>query len=231
MIDLATTDGSAQRFDLAPDDRVTRKGAIDPVTAPRSAFIEITEPLVTPITKALVANDAELAAFWESEKRRFRYDYVQFRCTLMPADNMPFEKAWLEVHLESSAGEKGPIAYSMHPDKLVIVASLSDSAKLGSDFKLVKSEIQTKTETETEIYFLRAWREQTADPYWAFSRTETTELAGTYRFHLVTRTPAEIGGRGKLTARAVVAKRTFLIFNREKLAGEPASLTFALERR
>jgi hypothetical protein len=228
MINLSAIDGRAQRFRLVPDARVTRGGKAKLGVAPISAFIEITEPLVTPVTKALVADDAALAAFWGAEKGRFHYDYVTFRCTLIPADGAPFEKAWLEVDLEPRAEGRGPIAYSMEPDKIVDVKTLSDSVKLGADLKLVSSEAGTTIERKAEDYVLRAWREQTAQPYWAFNRTDTVPLTGTFRFHLVTRTPADIEGSGRLTARAVVARRTFWIFESEASAGAPASLTFSL---
>ena len=230
MINLSPAEGPVQRFGLVPETRVTRRAMIDPGKAPTSAFIEITQPLVTPVTKALVAGDPELAAFWEAEKRSFRYDYVMFRCTLIPAEGMPFEKAWLEVQLAPEAADKGPIAYSMAPDKIVDVKSLKDTAKIGADLKFLKAAMGTEEGREVGEYVLRAWREQSATPYWSFNKTESTALTGTFRFHLIIRAPIEVDGSGRLTAKAVVAQRSFFIFKGEAPAGEPASLTFTLRR-
>jgi hypothetical protein len=230
VIEFAAEEGPVQRFGFVPDTRVTRDAGVSPASTLTSAFIEITEPLVTRLTEVLVAGDPELATFWRAEKDRFRYDYVTFRCTLIPASAQPFEKAWLEVQLGPREAGKGPIAYSMAPDRIVDVKTLSDSAKIGGDFKLIKSEAKSGTERQAEDYVLRAWREQTAEPYWTFNKTETVPLTGTFKFHLVTRTPVDVEGSGKLTARAVVEKRTFYLFNRESPVGEPASLTFALRR-
>ena len=228
LLTLSTADGPTTRFALVPDGRVTRGSEVDVGSVPLSAFIEITQPLVTPITKKLVGDDPELEAFWAAERGKFRYDYVTFRCTLIPASGAPFEKAWIEVSLAPNAAVQGPIAYSMAPEAVIDVTTTSDSAEIAGDLKFVKSKIGSKTEVEAKSYFLRAWRERTAAPYWELQKTDSTDLKGTFKFHLVTRTPASLDGTGRLTARAVIKKRTLWIFEEEKPAGEPARLEFSL---
>lgn len=226
MIEIPASDGGVELFELSPDQRATRRGAA-PALTPKTGFIEITNPLVTPVTEKLVANDAELAAFWEAEKRTYRYDYVSFRFTLNPAAGEPFEKAWVELRLEPLQ-DGGPIVYSMAPDQVVDITKISESAKIGTEFKFIKAEMGAKVDADVKDYVLRAWREHTAEPYWTFGKTKSTELMGTFRLHLITRTPAKLSATGRISARAVVQKRTFLIIRKGKPMDGPASLTFAL---
>ena len=230
MLELTAADGPAERFSLLPDERATRRaGASGFASLPETAAIELTTPLVTPITEGLTADDPELAAFWKAEHGRFRYDYVTFRAAFLTPDDARFTRAWIEVRLAGVGGGagEGAIAWSLSPNRVADTAKLKDTGKLGVDFKFLKAEMGGEQETTVESCFLRAEREHTSDPYWEFRRTDATPLEGTYRLHLVVRTPSALPVDGTVTARAVFDRRSFLIF-RQSDSSKPANVGFRL---
>jgi hypothetical protein len=226
MLNLPQGDGSAEQFDLAADPRVVRGAAKSSDLVASS--IELTKPFVTPLTKNLLADDKELAAFWAAEKSRYRYDYVTFRCNFEASERHPFEKAWVEVVLAPDEPDVGPIAWSMAPDEIADVTEFTEKGALSADLKLVKSQRAVEVKEEVKSYFLRARREHTAKPYWEFCATDQSDLTGTFRLHLVTRTPVGLAASGRISVRAVIEKRTFFIFKRNQASNQPAAVGFAL---
>jgi hypothetical protein len=227
VIELDVMDGEPIRFELQPVQRSTKAHpALAPKTA-NGALIEITMPLVTSLTAELAAGDAELAAFWEAEAGRFRYDYVTFRTTLMPLERARFERAWIEIHLKTASGEEAT-AYSLAPDQIVDITKLTNKAKIGAKFQLLTAEMGAEEGKEAKQYVLRAWREHTSSPYWELCRTDTTTLAGTFRLHLIVRSPVARRGVGQISARAVIGKQTFWITTSDPAApiGNAVEFTF-----
>ncbi|HYN23071.1 MAG TPA: hypothetical protein VE078_19080 [Thermoanaerobaculia bacterium] len=198
---------------------------------PFDGWVEIARPAAIPITEALIGGDKELAAFWEAEKGGHRYDYVALGCSFGPVKGKPFAKAWFEVGLASAETGEGPSAWSMDPREVIDAAELTQSAKLGVKLELLSAEGQTQVKRTAKEWFLRAYRVGTAQPYWEFRSTVQSPIAGAFRHHLVVRSPVGSTVEGRITLRAIVEKRTFLIFRKEQSLDEPASVMFTLPPR
>lgn len=226
MITLATSPGQGERFVLAENSRITRSAGYSPLHL--DSWIDISKPAVIPLSEELIGNDKELLAFWEAEKSRYRYDYVSLSCSFGPAEGTLFTKAWVEVELTSQESDQKPIAWSMAPEEVIDSAKLTQTDKLGAEFKLLSGEVQQQIEHSSKEWFLRAFRERSAQPYWEFRTTTQSPIAGSWKLSLVTRSPIGAVGTGKLSLRAVVEKRTFLIFRKNQSVEEPASILFDL---
>ena len=227
MLDLPISSNNAERFGLHAEDRVTRGPSPGPITAETSGSIELTPPRVILITPELTAGDPELAAFCKAEQGKFRYHYVTFRATFLP-DNAGFADARLAIQLGPNLSPDAVIAWSMSPQLLVDSKKISESAKLGIDFKLMKVEFDVGGVTPVQTWFLRRRNEQTATPFWEFQRTDVSAIDGQFCFHLVTRTVADLPAFGVLSARATINHRSFWIFRRSDTAARPASMRFDL---
>jgi hypothetical protein len=231
VIELDTSDGAPIRFELDPIQRLTRKRQREASEASENdALVEITTPLMTPLTSKLAAPDNELAAFWKAESGRFKYDYITFRTTFMPTERSRFERAWIEIQLDSEKGNEGPIAWSLAPDQIVDITKLTSTAKIGGKFQLLKAEMGAEVGKEAKEYVLRAWREHTSAPFWELTRTDTTILAGTFRLHLIVRSPANTQSTGQISARAVIGKKTFWIVTSDPAAPLGNAVEFTLPK-
>lgn len=225
MLELKAGEGEVERFGLQATERALR-GA-EPAAAQADAAIELTRPHVTPLTQALSASDPELAAFWTAEQGRYRYDYVTFRASFLPGAE-GFDAARLAVQLGPAGPQDGVIAWSLAPLLLSDGTKAKESAKLGLDLKLLKVEIGAEEEAARQDWFLRAWKEHTPTPFWELRRSAAAEIAGTFRFHLVTRAPAGAAGFGTLSARATIKGRSFWIFRRADATAAQAEIRFDL---
>jgi hypothetical protein len=229
MIELDLPDAPPIRFALSPVQRITRQSPASTTDGSiPAAYIEITNPLVTVLTSRLADDDFELASFWRAEKGRFRYDYITFRATFIPAERHVFERAWVEVHLSVNEGDGESIAYSLAPNSIIDVTQLKSKAKIGAKLELLTAEMGAEEGREAKEYVLRAWREHTSSPYWEMARTETTALIGTFRYHLVVRTPANVAALGSVSARAIIEKKTFWITTSDPAAPSGNQVEFSL---
>jgi len=226
MITLATNLEQKERFVLAENPRVTRGEGRSPLHL--DSWIEIAQPAVIPLTETLIGSDEELRAFWATEQNRYRYDYVSLSCCFGPAETTIFTKAWMEVELICQDGEEKPVAWSMAPHEIIDSAKLTHTDKLGAEFKLLSGEVQQQVERSYKEWFLRAFRERSAQPYWEFRHTIQSPIAGSWNLALVVRSPVGVESSGKLSLRAVVEKRTFLLFRKNHSFEEPASILFKI---
>jgi hypothetical protein len=226
MLEIKAELGKTERFSLIEEERDTRNKERLPLNL--DGWIEISKPAVIPLTEALINDDKELAAFWAAEKSNYRYDYVALACSFKPAEGQPFSKAWVEVNLKGAEDDDKPIAWSMFPREITDTAKFTQTGKIGSKFELLSGEVQEQIERSVRDWFLRAFRERTDRPYWEFRTTTQSPLVGSWQLHLVIRTPRTATVDGKITLRAVVEARTFLIFRKDQPFGEPSSLTFKL---
>lgn len=227
MLDLPSNDSDVHQFTLREQVRTVR-GASRPALGTITSSIGLTAPLTVPLNEVLIGKDEELATFWASEKGRYRYDYITFRCDLNAVREAPFQTVWVEVVLEPFHDKAESMAWSVAPSLLESSTKIKTTAKLGAKFSIVSSEMASEAEVETRRWWLRARGEHTSRPYWELRTTETTHLEGTYHFHIIVRSTSGVLVKGNLSARAVVAERTFLIFNSEAQLKEPASVAFAL---
>jgi hypothetical protein len=226
VIELPDGDGDLNRFSLTGmSRRVRSEGVAAPQTT--DAIIGITSPFSTPITKGLIGNDTELAAFWAAEKGRFRYDFLTFRCSFEPADR-PIDKAWIEIAFDPKA-DGGPIAWSMAPAQVADKQTLSQSAKLTGQFKLVGAEVGSTKEMDVNTWVVRSRMVPPTTPYWEFQATEATALDGDFKLQIVVRTAASQQARGRITARAVIAAQTFLLFTVEAAREQSVGVDFELK--
>jgi hypothetical protein len=201
MLELPVRDGPVEPFFLEPDTRAER-GIQD--TASRSlegAAIAISEPMVIALAEKLVANDPELAAFWDAEKARYYYHYISFCCTLEPKANVAFEWARVAIQLAPSPG---PVVYSMAPGPTADIMKVKESATLGTDFKILSAKSNDETEREVKDWMIRPYRQGFTNPYWEMRSTASTDLAGDFRMHLITRTPVGIVANGNIRGRAKI---------------------------
>ncbi len=227
MLDLPSDHGAMHRFELREQVRTVRRGSRSTLSK-LDATIILTSPLAIPLTDALIGKDEELAAFWAKEKGRYRYDYVTFRCDLGAAAEKPFQTVWVEVGLEAAHEEGETMAWSVAPKLLEDSRKTKTMVKLGAKFSMFSPEVASEAEAETKQWSLRARGEHTTRPYWELRATDKAVLEGTYGFHLVVRSTAGVPVAGSLSARAVVADRTFLIFVSESELDQPASVAFTL---
>jgi hypothetical protein len=226
MLELTAELGQTERFALVEEPRVTRNEGRLPLHL--DGWIEISQPAVIPLTEALIGDDKELAAFWAAEKNKYRYDYVALACSFGPAADQPFTRAWVEVGLTSGGAGEKPIAWSMAPREVIDATKVTQTGKIGAKLEFLSGEVQEQTERQAKEWFLRAFRERTGQPYWEFRHTVQSPIAGSWQLHLVVRSPTGSVGEGRMTLRAVVARRTFLIFRKDQSFGEPASVVFTL---
>lgn len=232
MITLDVDQGISQRFSLAEDSRVTRKGGGSPLKI--DSWIELASPAVTCLTDQLIGKDHELSAFWAAEKGRYVYHYVSLACSFGPAEGKAFTKAWVECELAGADGSEPPIAWSMAPFEVIDASEVSQTDKLGGDFKLLQGNLNLSVSDEVVVkhpakeWFLRTNRLRSSRPYWEFRSTVQTPIAGSWKLAMVTRSPAGSVASGRISVRAVVEKRTFLMFRTDEPFSEPSSLTFAL---
>lgn len=224
MIDLPFDDQPLSRFSLREDERTLRGGPTAAAAEPEGT-IALTRPLVVPLTEALVGEDVELNAFWAAERGTYRFDYATFRCSLDPDPDRPFEKVWVELAL-SSAGGAEVIAWSMSPRAITDATQVTRGAKLGAKAKLISAEISEERTTEQKALFLQARGEHSARPYWLFTRTDSSAVSGMFALHLVLRSPKASPALGKISARAEISRRTFLLFSSTSEVPGPAAIDF-----
>ena len=103
----------------------------------------------------------------------------------------------------------------MAPLLIAEITKAKETAKLGVDLKLVRTEMTEETAIESQTWFLRGWNEHTSTPYWELRRTKESLIEGTFRFHLVARAVARRPASGTLMTRAVINGHSFWIIRRD----------------
>lgn len=229
MLQLEAPPGPRTRFALVPENRVVRGGTPGPGDLAAS-WVEISAPRVVALTEGLIGQDAELRAFWEAERAHYSYDFVSFICGFGPAKGEPFTKAWVTVNLEGPANGEAPKVWSMTPRALTEPVKITQAAKLTGKLELVGLEAGTEVSIEHEIknYLLRAVQASPSNPYWELRDQPNAPLEGDFDLRLVIRRRANLPASGKIAAKVIVARRSFLIFSREAELEDRPAITFLL---
>ncbi|MHA7776866.1 hypothetical protein [Roseibium sp. M-1] len=215
------------RYQLVEGDRAVRGQSVQERSL--SGWIELSEAAVIPLSAELMKDDAELTSFHRSEAETHSYHYVSFNCSFGPGEKQKFEKAWLEATLASSdGGDISPIAWSMNPKDAWDSVEQSAKASIGAKFELISSGLEASQKADVKSYFLRAYREKQSNPYWEFRSTDTADIDGTYRFHMITRSQKGARGSGSLKLSAVVQKRRYFLLTASEAAEAPPEITFKL---
>lgn len=178
-------------------------------------------------------DDTELRRFLEDAAADWDFYLLHLTCTLQPAAEEPFTEALIELDLGHADSAGAPIAWSMHPDRLVDTVEISRTVSLGPTLKILGVGVnltgeQQRKATKREI-FLEAMYELESTPSWGLYRTSSSELRGLFRFHLVVRAPKHSMVIGTTSVEAKVRRRRFgVIPYRADLANAPQPLNFRL---
>jgi hypothetical protein len=167
------------------------------------------------ITTDLVASDALLKGFLESNGKEFVFYVTSLACTFQPGDDESFARAWLNLQLARTGqlADKGQaIAWSMQPVRLEESFKTSTTVKLGVDLKFVEVSPEVITDGVQKEIMIQAFNEGQSDPYWQFTKTPHSPLEGSYRLALVVRTLAGSKTHGSIRVKADVLRRKFGLF-------------------
>lgn len=215
------------RYQLVESDRAVRGQSVQERSL--NGWIELSEAAVIPLSAELMKDNAELTSFHRSEAETHSYHYVSFNCSFGPGEKQKFEKAWLEATLSGKEGEDpSPIAWSMNPKDAWDDVEQSAKASIGAKFELISSGLEAAQKADVKSYFLRAYREKHSNPYWEFRSTDTADIDGTYRFHMITRSEKGTRGCGTLKLSAMVQKRRYFLLTSSEAAEAPPEITFDL---
>lgn len=181
------------------------------------SWVELSEVTSLALRKDIATEDKDLTNFIAAEEKRFNFYYVRLGCSFHPSKKEKFERAWLEVNLNSSnhqLGEK-PFVWSMKPRNSYETVEVTNSAQINSQLKLISGEISANIgdqhKQERKNYFLRAFGEGTPNPFWEFKKTDFAEISGSYRFHMVIRSAVGIKVNGNIELFARVRRKKYLI--------------------
>lgn len=178
-------------------------------------------------------DDTELRLFLEEEAADWDFYLLHLTCTLQPAAEEPFTEALIELDLADADGTGAPIAWSMHPDRMVDTVEVSRTVSLGPTLKILGVGVnltsqQQRTATRREI-FVEAMYELESTPSWGLYRTSSSELRGLFRFHLVVRAPKRSMVSGTTSVQAKVQRRRFGVIPYNADVGDaPVPLNFKL---
>ena len=178
-------------------------------------------------------DDTELRLFLEKEASDWDFYLLHLTCTLQPAAEEPFTEALIELDLVDADGTGAPIAWSMHPDRMVDTVEVSRTVSLGPTLKILGVGVnltsqQQRRATRREI-FVEAMYELESTPSWGLYRTSSSELRGLFRFHLVVRAPKRSMVSGTTSVQAKVQRRRFgVIPYNADLGDAPVPLNFKL---
>ena len=153
------------------------------------SWIELSEVVSTTLTKEWLVNDKELLYFLDTQKDKYRFDYIRFGCTFRTNKKEEFEKAYFFVQLEikDSQQKRGPVVWSMKPEAQYDTTRISTKANIGAKLKLISAELGSERERNIRDYFIRAYYEGKGAPFWEFTSTEQTKIKGSYILHMIVR--------------------------------------------
>jgi hypothetical protein len=247
MIEIEMPEPPEQDLVLAPkQDHFRGVGLAPEAREPLRHRISVGGPVCRRIDAAS-ADDAELRYFLKEEAAHSDFYLLHLTCTLRPAEDEPFMEALIELTLtrarNTAAGEGGhagdggdmeePIAWSMQPDRLVDAVEITRTISLGPTLKFLGAGIDLtagqERKTTRQSVFLEAMYELESTPSWGLYRTESVELRGLYRFHLVVRAAKGANVTGSTLVEAKVRRRRFgVVPYTAGLADIPQRLPFTL---
>jgi hypothetical protein len=242
MIKIEMPEPPEQDLVLAPkQDDFRGTGAAAEAREPLRHRISIGGPVCRRID-AESSDDAELRYFLKEEAAQSDFYLLHLTCTLRPAEDEPFTEALIELALtragntvavEGGDGDADePIAWSMQPDRLVAAVEITRTVSLGPTLKFLGTGIdltagQERKTTRQSVY-LEAMYELESTPSWGLYRTESVELRGLYRFHLVVRAAKGAEVTGSTVVEAKVRRRRFGVVPYSAGLADIPPLTFIL---
>ena len=171
------------------------------------------EPSAVTIDDATLGDDLELKRFFAGQKDQWSFHAVQLSCSFEAGDGETFERALFTVQLSAQGAAAGqePIAWSMTPFKLVQKVEIKDTASIGADLKLVKSELGSDvTYPDNELYLV-AYNERCSNPYWRLKAVRGITIEGVQRLRMIVRVPRDVPSLGRLDVGADIRARRFLV--------------------
>jgi hypothetical protein len=215
MKELILPDTDFTRYDLAEVTRRTRSSVSAGSTGKRlKSWIGLSRVSHIRLREGDLNSDQELLLFLRSDEATGNaYHYVKLGCSFGPEDNEAFERATLGVSLRrmDDGAQPQPVAYSMFPLNAFDPVEVTSTAKLGAAFQLFSSELSGSEKRKHKEPFITAYREGESEPFWEFTATESTPLAGSYRLHMIVRTPLGVGVEGRIELAPFVAYRRFML--------------------
>ncbi len=188
-------------------------------------------PICIPITLEWAGDDQELRRMLMAEVQDYRYSLVHLASTFQPQENEIFEKAWIQIQMESVNGENisSPIAWSMIPAKISQPITFSTGVSVGASLKFVHIDGSVEHEIKRDAIFLEALNELRSDPVWEFSRTAKVDLRGSQRLMMLVRSPKAATVRGHLHLRATLKYQFLKVFSyRVLFPDDTENLVFTL---
>jgi hypothetical protein len=228
MIEINLPDSISRRAELVEEPR-TERGGGSLFTTPVS-WIELSEAASVTLSSTMDVHDKELANFLSADHGKFRYDYIRLGCTFHPEKSERFEQAWLKVTLTENGqpSSSKPIAWSLYPVEGHDRSEQKMQVKVGSKFEVVSAEVGYSAQSATKLYFLRAFKEGSSDPFWELTSTPATSLEGIFRFHLVVRSEASGSVKGSVRLETVISNRSFVVFRSKRPFDHTPSQEFQL---
>lgn len=236
MISIEMPDPLAHDVVLQPKEEYSRRGMGDPASnQPVRQRISVGGPIHRRID-ADSTDDAELLHFLKEEAADSDFYLVHVTCTLRHRDDEPFTEVLLELDLTQPGAPPAPIAWSMLPDRVTEPVEVSRTVSLGPTMKILGVGIEAKGEAglklTKQVPSLEALYELESTPSWALYRTDSIELRGLYRFHLVVRAPKGSAVIGTTSIEAKVRRKLLgVIPYRADLTSVPKALAFRLDSR
>jgi hypothetical protein len=241
MIEIEMPDPPERDLVLAPkQDDFRGAGVVLETREPLRHRISVGGPVYRRI-EADSADDAELRRFLQEEAAHSDFYLLHLTCTLRPAEDEPFTEALIELVLtragNTAAGDgEEPIAWSMQPDRMIDAVEVTRTVSLGPTLKFLGAGLdltagQQRKATKQDV-LLEAMYELESTPSWGLYRTESVELRGLYRFHLVVRAAKGADVTGSTLVEAKVRRRRFgVIPYSAGVADVPRPLPFTLHGR
>ncbi|GAA4348900.1 hypothetical protein [Angustibacter luteus] len=221
---------------LQPKEEFVRRGDGGPTsTEPVRQRISVGGPIYRGID-ADSTDDPELRHFLAEDAADSDFYLVHLTCTLRHEDDEPFTEVLLEIDLGESGSAPAPIAWSMQPDRVTDAVEVSRTVSLGPTMKILGVGVEARGEAgrtlSRQVPSLEALYELESTPSWALYRTESVELRGLYRFHLVVRAPKDAAVTGTTSVEAKVRRKLLgVIPYRADLTAVPDALSFTLGGR
>jgi hypothetical protein len=138
---------------------------------------------------------------------------VKLGCSFGPEGGETFARATLGVSLRrmDDQPQPQPVAHSMCPLNAFDPVEVTSTAKLGASFQLFSSELSGSEKRKNKEPFITAYREGEPESFWEFTATESTPLAGSFRLHMIVRSPVGVSVEGRIELVPFVSYRRFML--------------------
>jgi hypothetical protein len=195
------------------------------------------EPMARAIGPVELAADADLAAYVNSENRRYRFVLLPFKVTFRPRKGEEFIQAWFQVELEREDGRPSPplIAWSMTPLKETEIATTTRTIgfrpklKIASVVELEPGGADEQTTSERSDAVVLGYYEGQSAPAWEFRKGRSRAIDGVARLGLIVRVPLGSRGRGRVSADVTVQRERLGIFRYRADMSNPSLAAFTLD--